>query len=69
MDDFFIQNFTLAELRLLHVEQRKTGIRPHYFDTFQIPTVEEYLDVIHRMTITLNRTIGKKVEFNKLQAE
>lgn len=59
-NDWFIHNFTLAELKQIHVQQLVRGIRPQYFNNlFEIPTFEEYLDVIDKMTYLQNRSIGK----------
>lgn len=58
-NDWFIHDFTLAELKELRVTQPVTGIRPQLFNTmFTIPTFEEYLEVIHKMAYLQNRTIG-----------
>jgi len=57
--NWFIRDFTLAELKTLRIVQQNTGIRPQdYNGFFTIPTFQEYLGVIHRMTFKLNRTIG-----------
>ncbi|CAG7721823.1 unnamed protein product, partial [Allacma fusca] len=57
--NWFIRDFTLAELKTLRIIQQNIGIRPQdYNGFFTIPTFQEYLDVIHRMTFKLNRTIG-----------
>lgn len=58
-NDWFIHNFTLAELKQLRVKQRVIGIRPQYFNTlFEIPTFAEYMDVIHKMSYLQNKSIG-----------
>ena len=57
--DWYVRDFTLAELKTLKVVQQKVGIRPEYLNYFGIPTFEEFLDTVHRMTFKLNRTIGK----------
>jgi glycerophosphoryl diester phosphodiesterase len=57
--NWYIRDFTLAELKTLRIVQQDTGIRPQdYNGLFSIPTFDEYLAVIHRMTFKLNRTIG-----------
>lgn len=56
--DWYVRDFTLAELRTLRVVQKKGGIRPEYFNGFGIPTFTEFLDTIHRMSYKLNHTIG-----------
>lgn len=59
-NDWFIHNFTLAELKQIRVKQLVRGIRPQYFNTlFEIPTFEEYLGVIHKMSHLQNKSIGK----------
>lgn len=59
-NDWFIHNFTLAELKTLRVKQLVRGIRPQYFnDIFEIPTFTEYLDVIHKMSNLQKKSIGK----------
>ncbi|KAG4067348.1 hypothetical protein HA402_000339 [Bradysia odoriphaga] len=58
-NDWFIHNFTLAELKQLRVKQLVRGIRPQYFNTlFEIPTFSEYLNVIHKMSYLQNKSIG-----------
>lgn len=59
LNDWFVGDFNLVELRELKVEQRLVGIRPQYFNAmFQIPTFEEYLDVILNMTVKMSKVIG-----------
>ncbi|XP_037033745.1 glycerophosphodiester phosphodiesterase GDPD6-like [Bradysia coprophila] len=59
VDDFFVEDLTLAELKTLKVKQNNEGVRLQYFnDHLQIPTFQEFIDVIHKMTVKLNRTIG-----------
>lgn len=58
-NDWFIHNFTLAELKQIRVRQLVRGVRPQYFNTlFEIPTFTEYLAVIHKMSYLQNRSIG-----------
>ena len=57
-DDWYVRDFTLAELKTLKVVQKKVGIRPGCFDSFSIPTFKEFMDTIHLMNYKLNRTIG-----------
>lgn len=60
VNDWYIQDFTLEELKTLKVHQNQDGVRPQYFnEQFGIPTFQEYLDVIHKMTYKLNRIIGR----------
>lgn len=59
LNDWFIADFTLVELQELRVEQRAVGIRPQYFNSiFQIPTFEQYLDVILNMSVKMSKAIG-----------
>lgn len=59
LNDWFIKDFTLAELQTLRVKQANKGIRPQLFNNvFHIPTFEEYLNVIHEMAAKQNRSIG-----------
>ncbi|KXN66580.1 PLC-like phosphodiesterase [Conidiobolus coronatus NRRL 28638] len=58
-NDWFISDFTLAELKTLKVRQKNTGVRPLYFDkVFEIPTFEEYLTFMQDISYTLNKTLG-----------
>ncbi|KAJ6637205.1 Glycerophosphodiester phosphodiesterase GDPD5, partial [Pseudolycoriella hygida] len=58
-NDWFIHNFTLAELKQIRVTQLVRGVRPQFFnDLFEIPTFVEYLEVIHKMSYLQNRSIG-----------
>ena len=40
--DWFIRNFTLAELKSLKMVQKQAGIRPQYLNNFTMPTFSEY---------------------------
>lgn len=63
-NDWFIHNFTLAELKQIHVRQLVRGIRPQYFNTlFEIPTFTEYLDIIDKMSYLQNRSIGMSLYY------
>jgi glycerophosphoryl diester phosphodiesterase len=58
-DNWFISDFTLAELKTLKVRQENVGVRPHFFDSiFEIPTFEEYLTLIQDLSYRLNKTLG-----------
>ncbi|KAK9760832.1 hypothetical protein K7432_014740 [Basidiobolus ranarum] len=58
-NNWFIEDFTLAELKTLRVKQAKVGVRPLYFDqTFEMPTFEEYLTLVQDLSVRLNRPIG-----------
>lgn len=60
LNNWFIHDFTLEELKQIHVKQLVRGIRPQYFNNlFEIPTFTEYLDVIHKMSYLQNRSIGE----------
>lgn len=62
VDNFFIEDFTLEELRTLRVKQNRDGVRLQHFNGhLHIPTFQEYLDVIHKMTVKLNRAIGNYI--------
>jgi glycerophosphoryl diester phosphodiesterase len=57
-DGFFVSDFTLKELKTLRAKQPFPE-RPHQFDgKFQIPTLEEVLDLRDRMSKKLHREIG-----------
>lgn len=59
VNDFFIEDLTLEQLKTLRVKQNNIGSRLQYFnDHLQIPTFQEFIDVMHKMTVKLNRTIG-----------
>ncbi|CAG7820081.1 unnamed protein product, partial [Allacma fusca] len=56
--NWYIRNFTLAELKTLRVIQQKTGVRPQEYNRlFTIPTFREYLQAVHEMIYKLNKTI------------
>ena len=60
VEDWFIPDLTLAQIKMLTVEQKPVGIRPQYFNTmFKIATFQEYLDVVHKMSYKMNTSIGK----------
>jgi len=68
-----VEDFTLEELRELRVKQRSVGVRPMYFEgVFGIPTFQEYLDLMKKMSEKLNRPVGLVPElkhcnhFNKI---
>jgi glycerophosphoryl diester phosphodiesterase len=57
-DGFFVSDFTLKELKTLRAVQ-PFAERPHQFDgKFEIPTLEEVLDLRDRMSKKLHREIG-----------
>ncbi|KAK9708088.1 hypothetical protein K7432_009844 [Basidiobolus ranarum] len=58
-NNWFIEDFTLAELKTLKVQQAKVGVRPQYFNqVFEIPTFEEYLTLVQNLSVRLDRPIG-----------
>ena len=60
LNDWFIQDFSLLQLKKLKVKQTEIGIRPQFFNTiFTIPTFEEYLQTIHKMAAKLKRKVGE----------
>jgi glycerophosphoryl diester phosphodiesterase len=59
LNDWFIKDFTLEELKNLTVEQKDIGIRPQFFNQlFKIPTFKEYLDTVHHNAFKMNQSIG-----------
>lgn len=62
VNDYFIEDLTLEEVKKLRVNQNQDGVRLQYFNGhLEIPTFQEFIDVMHKMTVKLNRTIGKWV--------
>ncbi|KAI8907647.1 PLC-like phosphodiesterase [Powellomyces hirtus] len=63
-NDWFIHDFTLAELKTLKLKvvgggPKETSMRTPFFDgLFTIPTFQEYLDLIHADASKLGRGIG-----------
>jgi len=58
--DWYIPDLTLAQIKMLRVEQKEIGIRPLYFnDLFQIPEFEEFLDLIQDMSYKMQKGIGR----------
>ncbi|KAL1924162.1 uncharacterized protein VTP21DRAFT_7197 [Calcarisporiella thermophila] len=75
-DDWFVQDFTLEELRKLKVLTPPIGVRPQYFNTnFNIPTFEEYLELVQNLSTRVGRPIGLVPElkspthFNSLRSD
>ncbi|KAI8818574.1 PLC-like phosphodiesterase [Fimicolochytrium jonesii] len=65
VDDWFINDFTLGELKTLKLRAVGGGAdgknmrTPRYFDDiFRIPTFQEYLDLVHDDSIKADRVIG-----------
>jgi glycerophosphoryl diester phosphodiesterase len=58
---WFTEDFTLAELRRLRAVERLPGVRPQNtaFDArYEIPTLQEIIDLAQSESARLNRTIG-----------
>ena len=54
-----MNDFTLDEIKSLHVNQRVKGVRTGIYDKiFQILTFEEYIDIVLDYSKTLKRVIG-----------
>jgi glycerophosphoryl diester phosphodiesterase len=60
-DDWFSEDFTLAELKTLRAVERIPGTRPAnaaYDGQFPVPTLTEVLELVHRKERATGRTIG-----------
>ncbi|KAI9296926.1 PLC-like phosphodiesterase [Neoconidiobolus thromboides FSU 785] len=58
-NEFFISDFTLAELRKLRVVQKKTGVRPQFYNQlFRIPTFQEFIDNANLLAYKLGYPIN-----------
>ena len=58
---WFTENFTLAELKTLRARERIPMIRPGntaYDGIFEVPTLQEVIDLARRKSAALGRTIG-----------
>ncbi|MDQ6936878.1 MAG: glycerophosphodiester phosphodiesterase [Actinomycetota bacterium] len=58
---WFAEDFTLAELKTLHAVERLPAIRQHntlYDGLFQVPTLQEDIDLVKRLERKYHRTIG-----------
>ncbi len=58
---WFVEDFTLSELKTLRARERLPEARPHnqvYDDRFTVPTVEEILDLVQAESIRRDRPIG-----------
>lgn len=58
---WFVEDFTLAELKTLRARERIPAIRPanaRYNDQFEIPTLQEVIDLAKAQTARTGRTIG-----------
>ena len=58
---WFVEDFTLAELKTLRARERIPAVRPanvRYNDQFEIPTLQEIIDLAKAETARTGRTIG-----------
>ncbi|MET8758191.1 glycerophosphodiester phosphodiesterase [Lentzea sp. NPDC004782] len=58
---WFTEDFTLAELKTLRAKERIPAIRPRntlYDGRFQVPTLQEIIDLTRRLSRELHREIG-----------
>jgi glycerophosphoryl diester phosphodiesterase len=62
---WFTEDFTLAELKTLRARERLPAIRPKntkYNGRYQVPTLQEIIDLIQRLSGELGRQIGLYAE-------
>ncbi|RKP26022.1 PLC-like phosphodiesterase [Syncephalis pseudoplumigaleata] len=58
-EDWYIEDFTLDELKTLRLRQVPIGARPLYFDDdFSIITFEEFLNLVQEASVTFGRPIS-----------
>jgi glycerophosphoryl diester phosphodiesterase len=58
-NEWFVEDFTLAELKTLRAIEPRPAIRSNAFDgQFQIPTFQEVIDLVKQKTAETSRTIG-----------
>ncbi|PAX52410.1 glycerophosphodiester phosphodiesterase [Brunnivagina elsteri] len=58
---WFSEDFTLAEIKTLRAKERIPKIRPHntiYDGLYEIPTLQEIIDLAQRKTVETGRRIG-----------
>lgn len=58
---WFVEDFTLAELKTLRARERIPAVRPanvRYNDQFEIPTLQEIIDLAKAETARTGRTVG-----------
>jgi len=58
---WFSEDFTLVEIKTLRAKERIPKIRPHntnYDGLYEIPTLQEIIDLVQRKTLETGRTIG-----------
>ena len=61
LDGWFTEDFTLAELKTLRARERIPSIRPRntaYDGRYQVPTLQEVIDLARRASQQYRRTIG-----------
>lgn len=61
LTDWFVEDFTLAELKTLRAIERLPGTRPgnaRMDGAFDVPTIQEIIDLVKSMEISQHRTIG-----------
>ncbi|OQO90558.1 glycerophosphodiester phosphodiesterase [Saccharomonospora piscinae] len=62
---WFAEDFTLAELKTLRAVERIPGLRPNntiYDGRFEVPTLQEVVDLSRRLSRELGRSIGLYIE-------
>ena len=60
-EGWFVSDFTLAEIKTLRAVERIPGTRPHntlYDGRYPVPTFDEVLDLLDRLSAELGRTVG-----------
>lgn len=61
VEGWFTEDFTLAELKMLRARERIPACRPgnvRYNDLYEIPTLDEVIDLAQRMSAGSGRAIG-----------
>ncbi|KAJ2806477.1 hypothetical protein H4S07_003794 [Coemansia furcata] len=59
VDDWFVMDLTLAQIKMLRVNQAPFTWRPQHFNgMFEVLTFEEYLQIVRNVTIDLGRPFG-----------
>jgi glycerophosphoryl diester phosphodiesterase len=62
---WFTEDFTLAELKTLKAVERLPDVRQHntmYNGRYEVPTLQEYLDLAKRLSTELRRQVGVYIE-------
>ncbi|HEY8374181.1 MAG TPA: glycerophosphodiester phosphodiesterase [Pseudonocardiaceae bacterium] len=62
---WFTEDFTLAELKTLRAKERIPDVRPHntlYDGRYEVPTLQEVIDLSRRLSRELKREIGLYIE-------